>query len=73
MLQLLIELQFYGTGKFRRTVTGDLVNVSQTTLCRVVGYKCGGSSLGLVSTSCHRLVKFLESAADLDLGMGDFH
>lgn len=36
LLQLLVALRFYGAGAFQ-TVTGDLVNVSQPTVCRVVG------------------------------------
>ncbi|CAN7995542.1 unnamed protein product [Ixodes hexagonus] len=36
LLQLLVALRFYGAGTFQ-TVTGDLVNVSQPTVCRVVG------------------------------------
>ncbi|KAH9366765.1 hypothetical protein HPB48_012452 [Haemaphysalis longicornis] len=35
MLQLLIALHFYGAGTFQ-VVTGDLVNVSQPTVCRAV-------------------------------------
>ncbi|CAN7945798.1 unnamed protein product [Ixodes hexagonus] len=35
MLQLLIALRFYGAGTFQ-IVTGDLVNVSQPTVCRVI-------------------------------------
>ncbi|KAH9384202.1 hypothetical protein HPB48_026195 [Haemaphysalis longicornis] len=35
MLQLLIALRFYGVGTFQ-VVTGDLVNVSQPTVCRAV-------------------------------------
>ncbi|KAG0433728.1 hypothetical protein HPB47_019630 [Ixodes persulcatus] len=36
MLQLLVTLRFYGAGAFQ-IVTGDLVNVSQPTVCRTVG------------------------------------
>ncbi|CAN7977856.1 unnamed protein product, partial [Ixodes persulcatus] len=36
MLQLLVTLRFYGAGTFQ-IVTGDLVNVSQPTVCRTVG------------------------------------
>ncbi|CAN7976471.1 unnamed protein product [Ixodes persulcatus] len=36
LLQFLVALRFYGAGAFQ-TVTGDLVNVSQPTVCRVVG------------------------------------
>ncbi|KAG0444204.1 hypothetical protein HPB47_014052 [Ixodes persulcatus] len=36
MLQLLLTLRFYGAGAFQ-IVTGDLVNVSQPTVCRTVG------------------------------------
>ncbi|KAM7301071.1 putative nuclease HARBI1 [Ixodes scapularis] len=36
MLQLLVALRFYGAGAFQ-TVIGDLINVSQPTVCRVVG------------------------------------
>ncbi|CAN7939195.1 unnamed protein product [Ixodes hexagonus] len=36
LLQVLVALRFYGAGTFQ-TVTGDLVNVSQPTVCRVVG------------------------------------
>ncbi|KAM7302232.1 putative nuclease HARBI1 [Ixodes scapularis] len=36
MLQLLVTLRFYGAGTFQ-VVTGDLVNVSQPTVCRAVG------------------------------------
>ncbi|CAN7946163.1 unnamed protein product, partial [Ixodes hexagonus] len=35
MLQLLVALRFYGAGTFQ-VVTGDLVNVSQPTVCRVI-------------------------------------
>ncbi|KAG0443857.1 hypothetical protein HPB47_014451 [Ixodes persulcatus] len=34
-LQLLITLRFYGVGTFQ-IVTGDLVNVSQPTVCRLI-------------------------------------
>ncbi|CAN7945794.1 unnamed protein product, partial [Ixodes hexagonus] len=36
MLQLLVTLRFYGAGTFQ-VVTGDLVHVSQPTVCRAVG------------------------------------
>lgn len=36
MLQLLLALRFYGAGTFQ-TVTGDLVRISQPTVCRAVG------------------------------------
>ncbi|KAG0417812.1 hypothetical protein HPB47_005341 [Ixodes persulcatus] len=36
MLQLLVTLRFYGAGALQ-IVTGDLVNVSQPTVCRTVG------------------------------------
>ncbi|KAG0441528.1 hypothetical protein HPB47_015922, partial [Ixodes persulcatus] len=36
MLQLLLTLRFCGAGAFQ-IVTGDLVNVSQPTVCRTVG------------------------------------
>lgn len=35
MLQLLIGMRFYGTGTFQ-VVTGDLINASEFTVCRVV-------------------------------------
>lgn len=36
MLQLLMALRFYGAGTFQ-TVTGDLVRIPQSTVCRAVG------------------------------------
>ncbi|KAH7982300.1 hypothetical protein HPB52_003833 [Rhipicephalus sanguineus] len=36
MLQLLMALRFYGAGTFQ-TVTGDLVRILQSTVCRAVG------------------------------------
>ncbi|KAH7932717.1 hypothetical protein HPB49_001692 [Dermacentor silvarum] len=36
MLQLLLALRFYGAGAFQ-IVTGDLINVSQPTVCRAMG------------------------------------
>ncbi|XP_037558237.1 putative nuclease HARBI1, partial [Dermacentor silvarum] len=35
MLQLLLALRYYGAGSFQ-IVTGDLINVSQPTVCRAV-------------------------------------
>ncbi|KAG0422548.1 hypothetical protein HPB47_001635 [Ixodes persulcatus] len=61
MLQLLIALRFYGAGTFQ-VVTGDLVNVSQPTVCRVVR-----RVLQLIAnTLFRRIVKFPDSAADFD-------
>ncbi|CAN7939490.1 unnamed protein product [Ixodes hexagonus] len=36
MLQLLVTLRFYGAGTFQ-VITGDVVHVSQPTVCRAVG------------------------------------
>ncbi|CAN8019145.1 unnamed protein product, partial [Ixodes persulcatus] len=61
MLQLLIALRFYGAGTFQ-VVTGDLVNVSQPTVCRVVRRV----SRLIANTLFRRIVKFPDSAADSD-------
>ncbi|KAG0429588.1 hypothetical protein HPB47_023483, partial [Ixodes persulcatus] len=37
VLQLLIAMQFYGAGTFRCTVISILVNMSQPTVCWVIG------------------------------------
>lgn len=68
MLQLLIALRFYGAGTFQ-VVTGDLVNVSQPTVCRVVARV----SEVIATTLFRRLVKFPDSAADFNLVMRDFY
>ncbi|CAN7995810.1 unnamed protein product [Ixodes hexagonus] len=68
MLQLLIALRFYGDGTFQ-VVTGDLVNISQPTVCRVVGRV----SRLIAGRLFHQLVKFPESAAEFDDVMRDFY
>lgn len=68
MLQLLITLRFYGAGTFQ-VVTGDLVNVSQPTVCRVVKRV----SFLIADTLFPRLVKFPGSDADFDDVMRDFY
>uniref|UniRef100_A0A6B0V8K9 Putative nuclease harbi1 n=1 Tax=Ixodes ricinus TaxID=34613 RepID=A0A6B0V8K9_IXORI len=66
MLQLLIALRFYGAGTL---ATGDLVNVSQATVCRVIERV----SRVLAASLFPRLVKFPESAADFDQRMLEFY
>lgn len=68
MLQLLVALRFYGAGTFQ-VVTGDLVNVSQPTVCRVVERV----SRLLASTLFTRLVKFPSGAANSNAVMRDFY
>ncbi|KAG0412993.1 hypothetical protein HPB47_009857 [Ixodes persulcatus] len=59
MLQLLVALRFYGAGTFQ-VVTGDLVNVSQPTVCRVIERV----SRVLAETLFPRLVDFPEGDCD---------
>ncbi|CAN7943326.1 unnamed protein product [Ixodes hexagonus] len=66
MLQLLVALRFYGAGTFQ-VVTGDLVNVSQPTVCRVIERV----SRVLAETLFPRLVDFPEG--DCDEVMRDFY
>lgn len=68
MLQLLVALRFYGAGTFQ-VVAGDLVNVSQPTVCRVVER----ISRLLASTIFKELVKFPQTAMDFDAVMRDFY
>ncbi|KAG0432420.1 hypothetical protein HPB47_020858 [Ixodes persulcatus] len=66
MLQLLVALRFYGAGTFH-VVTGDLVNVSQPTVCRVIERV----SRVLADTLFPRLVDFPEG--DCNEYMRDFY
>ncbi|KAM7290344.1 putative nuclease HARBI1 [Ixodes scapularis] len=68
MLQLLIALRFYGAGTFQ-VVTGDLVAVSQPTVCRVVERV----SRLIAGTLFRRLVKFPSTATDFDRVMLEFY
>ncbi|CAN7980919.1 unnamed protein product [Ixodes pacificus] len=70
LLQLLVALRFYGAGAFQ-TVTGDLVNVSQPTVCRVVGRVTDLIARELFP----KLVKFPDKAgsAGCNAAMHDFY
>lgn len=68
MLQLLIALRFYGAGTFQ-VVTGDLVNVSQPTVCRVVARV----SRLIASKLFTKLVNFPSTATEIDRVMADFY
>ncbi|CAN8007123.1 unnamed protein product, partial [Ixodes pacificus] len=68
MLQLLMALRFYGDGTFQ-LATGNLVNVSQATVCRVIERV----SRVLAASLFPRLVQFPESAADFDRRMLEFY
>ncbi|XP_064458513.1 putative nuclease HARBI1 [Ornithodoros turicata] len=68
ILQLLIAMRFYGTGTFQ-VIAGDLVNVSQPTVCRVVEK----ISQLLARTLFKKLVKFPEAAEEFDATMRDFY
>ncbi|KAG0442052.1 hypothetical protein HPB47_015792 [Ixodes persulcatus] len=59
MLQLFVALRFYGAETFQ-VVTGDLVNVSQPTVCRVIERV----SRVLADTLFPRLVNFPEGDCD---------
>lgn len=66
-MQLLVALRLYGAGTLQ-VVTGDLVNASQPTVCRVVNR----ISRLLASTLFSDFVKFLAGAADFVAAMRDF-
>ncbi|XP_072144582.1 putative nuclease HARBI1 [Dermacentor andersoni] len=67
LLQLLIALRFYGAGTFQ-VVTGDLVNVSQATVSRVIARM----SKMIAETLFPQLVKF-PNANDLASVMEEFY
>ncbi|CAN8020844.1 unnamed protein product, partial [Ixodes persulcatus] len=66
MLQLLVTLRFYGAGTFQ-VVTGDLVNVSQPTVCRAVGVVTQ-----LIAKHLFRDLVHFPSAAQFNTVMLDF-
>ncbi|CAN7978388.1 unnamed protein product [Ixodes persulcatus] len=66
MLQLLVTLRFYGAGTFQG-VTGDLVNVSQPTVCRAVGVVTQ-----LIAKYLFRDLVHFPSAAQFNTVMLDF-
>lgn len=67
MLKLLVALRFYAAGTFQ-TVTGDMVHVSQATVCRTVN-----EVTALISKKLfRRLVHFPEPSEYPDV-MRDFH
>ncbi|CAN7951495.1 unnamed protein product, partial [Ixodes pacificus] len=66
MLQLLVTLRFYGAGTFQ-VVTGDLVNVSQPTVCRAVGVVTQ-----LIARHLFRDLVHFPSAAQFNTVMLDF-
>ncbi|KAG0430512.1 hypothetical protein HPB47_022639 [Ixodes persulcatus] len=66
MLQLRVTLRFYGAGTFQ-VVTGDLVNVSQPTVCHPVGV-----ITQLIASHLFRGVVHFLSAAQFNTMMLDF-
>ncbi|CAN7979166.1 unnamed protein product, partial [Ixodes persulcatus] len=66
MLQLLVTLRFYGAGTFQ-VVTGDLMNVSQPTVCRAVGVVTQ-----LIAKHLFRDLVHFPSAAQFNTVMLDF-
>ncbi|XP_042147351.1 putative nuclease HARBI1 [Ixodes scapularis] len=66
MLQLPVTLRFYGAGTFQ-VVTGDLVNVSQPTVCRAVGVVTQ-----LIARHLFRDLVHFPSAAQINTVMLDF-
>ncbi|CAN7943386.1 unnamed protein product, partial [Ixodes pacificus] len=66
MPQLLVTLRFYGAGTFQ-VVTGDLVNVSQPTVCRAVGVVTQ-----LIAKHLFRDLVHFPSAAQFNTLMLDF-
>ncbi|KAG0418221.1 hypothetical protein HPB47_005028 [Ixodes persulcatus] len=66
MLHLLVTLRFYGAGTFQ-VVTGDLVNVSQPTVCRAVGVVTQ-----LIAKHLFRDLVHFPSAAQFNTVMLDF-
>ncbi|KAG0416254.1 hypothetical protein HPB47_006571 [Ixodes persulcatus] len=66
MLQLLVRLRFYGAGTFQ-VVTGDLVNVSQPTVCHAVGVVTQ-----LIAKHLFRDLVHFPSAAQFNTVMLDF-
>ncbi|KAK8766335.1 hypothetical protein V5799_006885 [Amblyomma americanum] len=68
MLQLAIALRFYGSGTFQ-VVTGDLVNVSQPTVCRAVERV----STLIAAHMFPRTVKFPATAAEFQADTRDFY
>ncbi|KAG0421161.1 hypothetical protein HPB47_002923 [Ixodes persulcatus] len=67
MLQLLVTLRFYDAGSFQ-VVTGDLVNVSQPTVCRAVGVVTQ-----LIARHLFRELIPFPSAAQFGTLMSDFY
>lgn len=67
MLQLLVALRFYGAGTFQ-TVSGDLINVSQPTVCRTVN-----SVTRLLAKHLFRVVVRFPDAPQLSAVMRDFY
>ncbi|KAH7949951.1 hypothetical protein HPB49_017696 [Dermacentor silvarum] len=67
MLQLLVTLRFYGAGTFQ-IVAGDLVNVSQPTVCRTVK-----KVTRLIARHLFRAVVRFPGASQLSSVMQDFY
>ncbi|XP_050024566.2 putative nuclease HARBI1 [Dermacentor andersoni] len=67
MLQLLVTLRFYGAGTFQ-IVAGDLVNVSQPTVCRIVK-----KVTRLIARHLFRAVVRFPGASQMSSVMRDFY
>lgn len=67
MLQLLLSLGFYGAGTFQ-VVAGDLIKVSQPTVCRVVR-----KVTRLIASHLFRRLVHFQAASQYPDVMRDFH